>query len=720
LFLYKKELSSLEDKAILILKELEDIINNCEVASKTAKKGFIVENFNEIVKKSWLDKESLNYRTFSRCYCEKMDELFKELKEVLKEYYEKKDQNFFLLLSEISKEFERSRKELYIAESNLSFSDVLKAVFEILSNKIDKDFLYFRLDSKIEHILLDEFQDTSLLQYEVLKPLISEITSGVGINDGSFFFVGDKKQSIYRFRGGFSKLFDVVAKEQNTTIKKLTKNYRSKKEIVEFVNDVFIDKIKDYTPQIPNQKEQGYVKVLRSDDIFEDILEIIELLIKKGAKEQNIAVLCATNKDGEEIKEFLKKYSINVITETTTKLINQDSIIAIFEYLKFQYFKKEIFLNNFFAKIKQQRVDVGFVNFHEKNLLEVVKEVINRFNMDSNDLNLLQFLEIIESYSDIEELIYDFENIEAEAISPSLSGIRILTIHKSKGLEFDNVLVVDRFSNENNSKDPIIYEYEGINLKNLYLRTSKREFFDDNYKDAIYKEKELEKEDKLYSLYVAFTRAKNNLFIIKKSQKSSFELLDLEEKEYGSLSIDEKEIENEFNEEDFEYKELFYGLQSEILNNQQNIKEDVKSQNFGLALHYALEMIEGFEVKYVEKALEYVKNKYGYLLEDDEFEDIKNRVFSTIQNKEFQRLLNNSNYYKEQGIKYKNNLYYTDLLIEKDNEYIIVDYKSTKSFHDKNLQQVKRYVKIIKELTNKQVKGYIYYILKDKLELIKV
>ena len=125
-------------------------------------------------------------------------------------------------------------------DSELSFSDVTHLVYHILNLIDDSEFLYFRLDSQIEHLLLDEFQDTSILQYKIIKPLISEITSGDGIfENGSFFFVGDVKQSIYRFRGGVSALFVAVKEENSTHLEKLLTNYRSQKEIVLFVNSVF-------------------------------------------------------------------------------------------------------------------------------------------------------------------------------------------------------------------------------------------------------------------------------------------------------------------------------------------------------------------------------------------------------------------------------------------------------------------------------------------------
>ncbi len=72
----------------------------------------------------------------------------------------------------------KSKQALYTDDSELSFNDVTVLVYYLLKERIDSEFLYFRLDSQIEHMLLDEFQDTSILQYEILKPLIEEIVSG--------------------------------------------------------------------------------------------------------------------------------------------------------------------------------------------------------------------------------------------------------------------------------------------------------------------------------------------------------------------------------------------------------------------------------------------------------------------------------------------------------------------------------------------------------------
>ena len=718
----KQDYFVFEDIAMQNLDSLKSIVDNCKEASATVKKAVVAESFDELNAKSWLGRESLDYRTFSKCFTPEMDGYLRNIQEAVKNQNRAREQNFFHSLKQLVDIYARSKKALYIDDSELSFSDVTSLVYEVLNLIDDSEFLYFRLDSQIEHMLLDEFQDTSILQYEILKPLISEITSGSGIfENGSFFFVGDVKQSIYRFRGGVSSLFGVVKEQNNTHVEKLLTNYRSQKEVVEFVNRAFDGKIINYSAQfVRDEAKGGFVEVVQNDELLDEVGEKVKLLLQNGANINEIAILCATNGDGEVIKQNLNEQSIEVVTETTTKLINQKSVKAILEYLKFQYFGEVIYKHNFFALISQDLRELKKIDFNDVKLLDVVKNLIQEFGLFENDFNIVRFLDAISKFKDVESLLFEYERLDISASASELNGVRVLTVHKSKGLEYEHVIVMDRLKKAPPARDAIIYEYDGINLENIYLRIKGRDAIDTQYANALAKEKELVREDSLNALYVAFTRARDNLFIIKKPKDSMFDILDLELCVNGVLVCENKQ-DNSTKEEfkSLKYQALCYGVQNNILELEKQNEDDLKSINFGLSMHYMLEMFGEFKKDNLSNAKDMMLNKYGSVLEDGEVEDISKRVLRLIEDEKF-ITLSSGEVYREKALRYKNNLRYIDLLVKcEDGSWNVLDYKSSMAYGDKHLKQVRYYVQAIKEITKAEVNGYICYLLENKVKIVK-
>ena len=715
-----------EEEAMKQLQELKNIIFACEKASSTAKKGVTAESFDELLKKAWLSRDSFDYSTFKKCYTPQMDTLLIDIKQSIKNYNRAKEQNFFYALNELVTIYEKAKKALYMEDSELSFSDVTSLVHFILHEINDSEFLYFRLDAQIEHMLLDEFQDTSILQYEILRPLINEITSGEGIfENGSFFFVGDVKQSIYRFRGGVSALFDAVKQEQHTEVEQLLTNYRSQKEVIEFVNNTFIDKIKNYSPQkVREEANGGYVEVIQNDEIIDESITKVKQLISLGAELNEIAILCATNGDGQTIKEALQHQNIDVVTETTTKLINQKSVKAVIEYLKYLYFCEDIYKHNFFALIDEDLAEMKKFEINNYTPFELVKKIIDEYTLFSDDFHLARFLNVISVYPDIEAFLFEYERLDAEAAASELRGVRVLTIHKSKGLEYEHVIVMDRLKKAPPSRESIIYEYDNIKLKNLYLRIKGRDLLDDEYAHAIEKEKKLQHEDTLNALYVAFTRAKQNLFIVMKSKDSAFEILNLACGNSGVLlqnttSLTQNKDTTKVVAPNLAYKDFYYGMQNDILKLEDTEDEDLKSINFGLAMHYMLEMMDGFNQQAIPHAKTMMINKYGHILDDKDIDEIQNRVKMLIDLDEFKKL-SDGKCYREKPLRYKNNLRYIDLLIYKDGMWNIIDYKSSMSFQDHHIKQVRYYIKAVKEITGESVKGYLCYLLQDRVVIKEV
>jgi len=711
-----------ESLAMEALGRLQTLVTQCKGASASLIKAVKAESFEELKEKSWVTKESLEYWVFKKCFTLEMNSSLHTIQTNLQAYYRAKEQNFFYALHKLTSLYQKAKKALYMEDSELSFSDVTALVYEILHRINDSEFLYFRLDAKIEHMLLDEFQDTSIVQYEILKPLIQEITSGEGIfENGSFFFVGDVKQSIYRFRGGVSALFGEVVKQNDTAVEKLLTNYRSQKEVIEFVNRTFEGKIKNYTPQlIRKEVNSGFVEVVQNDELLEETLTQVKRFIMLGADVNNIAILCATNGDGEEIKNALIAEHIEVVTETTTKLINQKSVQAVLEYLKYHYFKEEIYRQNFFSLISQEPKKIAFINFNELRLFDVVQNVIEKYKLFNEDFHLIRFLNVIKNYSDIESLLFEYERLDTPAAASDISGVRVLTVHKSKGLEYEHVIVMDRLKKPPASRGSIIYEYDGIELQNLYLRTKNRDAIDRAYENALEKEKILVHEDMLNALYVAFTRAREHLLIIKKSEKSSFDGVELSSGSYGKLVVQNYEKEPEERLESLEFEELYYGTQSDILELESQDDEDLKAINFGIALHYMLEMMEEFTLLAIDDAKNMLLNKYGFHLSDAEMQDILRRVEMFCQESEVAKLTRGI-CYKEKALRYKNSLRYIDLLVEyEDGSFCVIDYKSSLAFSEHHFKQVRYYVKAIQEISAKKVEGYICYLLEDELKLVKV
>ncbi len=726
-----KNISTLEnitdnEKEILkTAKMLEELFLSCDGLSSAAKKAICVKSIDELLNRSWILKDTLEYHYFKKCFTPRADELLGELKEQLKIYFLRKDaylKNSYLELYQIYKESKRAQN---IADNQLSFNDVTNSVFELLRENIDSDFLYFRLDAKIDHILIDEFQDTNVIQYKILEPILDEINAGIGTKDfKTLFYVGDIKQSIYRFRGGAKELFHHTQKSYAVTLKALTTNYRSYENIVTFVNKTFCNLIPNYQNQLHLEgKPKGYVKISSSENLLEDLVENIFLLQERGIKADDIAILTYTNSDAYIIEEGLleRDKNLKITTQTTSKLINSPAVSAIIELLKYLYFDDRLYRANFLAIIGESfeaKLDIKKFN-KNFNLLNQVKDIIEHFELYNDDPALLKFIEIISGYIDIESFLFESEELNIEAPSKKDEGIKILTIHKSKGLEFTHVVVADRFKRKSANSSSLIFEYNDIELKNIHVRLKNRAYFDNKYKKALEAEEKLTHEDSLNLLYVAFTRAKESLIICKNDEKSSFDILgELPLGENGEIKADKSQ---KFIQKipHLEYEKIKYGLQEEKLKVEKSSKDNFEAIQFGLALHYMLEIIEEFDIKHIEDAYWAMKNRFELFLDEELCEKIKKRVQLLLEYKPFLELTVGT-LYKEQSISYKGELKQLDLLVKQENRYVIIDYKSSQTRQSEHVAQVLHYKNAMLKITEVDVNAYICYIREEEIELIEI
>ncbi|MCG3656320.1 RecB-like helicase [Aliarcobacter butzleri] len=718
-----------------ILKEafkIKESILSCANASNSAKNAVDFEIFEDLFGRTWLEKENFeDYSYFKKCANESNKNDFFKLKEELSIYYKIRAGFSLNKIFEVYLKFRDFKFEFNKNKNYLEFNDISNLVYDLLSTKIDKDFLYFRLDSNYSHILIDEFQDTSLLQYKILEPLIDEILSGDVTKFKTFFYVGDTKQSIYRFRGGKRELFDYVANTNKILeVEVLNTNYRSCENVINFVNELFLNLPNyEYFKQ-ESVRTNGYVEVVvdatfEEDEKFVNVAKKIKELLQSGVNFNDIAILTYTNDDVLSLYYYLKQKfpSIKISTEMTSKLINQQNVKAVINAIKYIYFKEEIYKENLNAIIGNKlltTLDLEIV-LEEKSVQEVIKELSKKLKII--DENIIKLIEVSSSFNNIVDFVYEIDKLEAIMENSESKGLQILTIFKSKGLEFHTVILLDRIKRKNVDKSSLLFDYENLELKNIFYKIKGYENFNEDYKKAIEKEKKLSLEDEINILYVAMTRAKNNMIIFKKEKSSVFDILNMNVCKIGKIINSSNLVKNIEEKSIISYTPLNLGTQEKQIVKEKELKENhLHSRYFGLATHYCLEMLNNFSFNDLKYTLNLAKTRFSNYLSNKDFTDIENRLAHLINNDFFKFLITNSVLTSEQSLIYKEELKIIDLLIYKDDTYYILDYKTTKEeLDEEHKNQVLYYKEAIKEIfKTSNVKSYLVYLKMDNCLMYEI
>lgn len=710
----------------------QKILNNPQ-ASDSAKKSVTFSDFNTLLSRKWiLDQENFHY--FKKLKLPASD--FDELNQALKEYFCLQESIFLGFIEQFCLLYNQSKNHIIKKHNALDFSDITQKCYDLLcESKISSEFFYFRLDEKISHILLDEFQDTSVLQYKILYPLIEEICAGNGrIGERSFFVVGDQKQSIYSFRGGEGRLMGDVRDNFSLNDQALNTNYRSGEVIVEFVNEVFGQCMSGYTQQNA-QKKGGYVKIFpeilfekEKDNktlVFNQIHSTIETLLQKGARLDEIAILCFNNQEVLEVGDFLKKHYKHITTEESISLDKKRDAQILLNALHCSLNPSDSLslASCNLAKLLGEKIDFAppYIPWKNQSIEEFIYESIKLYSL--NSLEAQKMLELACESKNIEEFI---ENVKSfSGLDEEKEGLRILTIHKSKGLEFPHLLVVDKMSKNANNTHTLFCHYNQELKGTLFLNSSKREWFDEVYAYAKAIKEEKEKKEKQNVLYVALTRAVKSLWIMPihaiqgKSAFSSIDLLDkngdlLFKSEYGKLeNIVSEKIERKqphlevVNQKDFGRQESFIKIKEKVYR-----PNHIPSIKRGDAFHKALELYLGYQCP-IEKVKKYLKNHYGIYLNAEE----KDRILESLQKISllFVKKFHFSELKTEISFMVEDKLYRIDcLLLCKDENQsvkkaIVIDYKSggeSKIYEE----QIKNYANFVKiQYPQAEVTSYLMY-----------
>lgn len=497
----------------------------------------------------------------------------------LKNFY--KNATPLSVLNAIQQELEIIKEEqnlLLISEFNTLISETIKDE--------PAPFIYERLGEKYKHYFIDEFQDTSEMQWQNLIPLISNKlqTEALAGQSGSLTIVGDAKQSIYRWRGGKAEQFIGLNKEVNPFFvekapKNLPKNYRSYDEIINFNNEFFqhisqffhdtaFEEIyKNGSTQETNDKKGGlvsfdFIEAKTAEEEFEIIPEKvvaqIEETLQRGFDYKDICVLTRRKNEGIAIADALSSKSIPIISSETLLIKRSRAVQFINDVLKLVIQPKnnevKLHLLNYLATEKLHisktheflkahvllepedlfealtDFDFDFTYFLQLSLYEAVEYCVRAFQLtDESDAYIQFFLDFVLEYTQKKQLGFAgfLEHWEKKKnhlsimASGSENAVQIMTIHKSKGLEFP--VVIFPFANTDIYKElePKLWfpinkdDFNGFEEAYLNLNSTVKEY--GKLGETLFEERQSQLElDNFNILYVACTRPVQQLHIITK------------------------------------------------------------------------------------------------------------------------------------------------------------------------------------------------------------
>ena len=430
-------------------------------------------------------------------------------------------------------------------EKNVLSLDDSNTILKKIIDGTDTPFIYEKMGVRYEDFLLDEFQDTSDIQWDNFRPLVhGSVDSG---NDS--LVVGDVKQSIYRWRGSDWNLLGSRLEQEfrQPKIDELRGNHRTCRAIVEFNNGFFqfaAEKLDDLlgTDRISRlyadvcqevrfkDTAPGSVEVLFTEDQLAEILKTLDQVRGRGGKWADVAILVRGNDEGARIAEELVAHGYPVVSDdslytktsvTVRRLVSQLSLVGTAP----RDGKPDV--AGYMARSLEVEIPAQYhslVELAESILRDMRKADPDQFRAEVPYIQ--SFMDYLQEWTasggnKLDAFLRHWEEATPKISSPAAGdSVRVMTIHKSKGLEFPFVIVP--FAEKVNLyKAPTVWaspQVEGSALAEeaggLFRvqldQASADSFFGKDYLEEL----ELQAIDNINVLYVAFTRAKYGLKVI--------------------------------------------------------------------------------------------------------------------------------------------------------------------------------------------------------------
>ena len=433
----------------------------------------------------------------------------------------------------IAREFYASLDAL-MKEKNIMCLDDSTAILKGIIDGSDAPFVYEKLGVRFRNFLLDEFQDTSDTQWDNFYPLLKESDD----SGNSSLVVGDVKQSIYRWRGSDWELLAQRLPDQFPSADEdvLENNWRSCSQIVHFNNNFFkyaseaLGVASIYSDVSQNVKSSdplpGMVQLefREDDDQLETVAACIAEARKQGARYSDIAVLVRNNSEGATVAKHLIEQDVPVITDDsldTKASVTVRRLVSLLQCLD----NKENKISEFYAQSLE--MEYPKASHSLPDLCEYfLRTLLRKYPEEAAGevLHIQSFMDNLQDWvsingNSLSGFLNYWEEAKVKISSPPLSdSVRIMTIHKSKGLEFPYVIFpfAEKVS---------LYEaesrwclYDGIQYPVKLTKDTERSFFDRYY----LQEKNLQAIDNLNVFYVALTRAEKQLTVIAEMPGKTF------------------------------------------------------------------------------------------------------------------------------------------------------------------------------------------------------
>lgn len=475
-------------------------------------------------------------------------------------------------------------------EANRFLLSDTQTLLHSLIQDSDSPFIFEKIGTQLNHVMIDEFQDTSTIQWKNFKVLLEETMSR---EDAGNLIVGDVKQSIYRWRSGDWRLLNNIESEfinpkKQLDIETLDTNYRSDRNVIDFNNAFFVEAAKqeyenlkeampeeaqqllnayaDVEQKVPaNKRAQGYVEIRllktqededtadestgkgKGERMMQLCLETVDKLVARGVPTNKIAILVRNNQTIQDIAEYFMNHSdyemvsdeafrldasqaVQTLVTALHYLMHPNDDIARATLLKYAltYLDSEELVTQLTSN-RQEYLEIPLLDLTERLFTEFRLGEVE--DMKAQSAYVCAFYDKLNAFladnsSDIEAFLQEWDaNLHGKSIHcDGTDGIRLLTIHKSKGLEYDHVIMpyCDWQLEKSNTIWCTPQEEPYNELPLVPVDFSAGQMKQSIYEPDYHHEHLQNMVDNLNLLYVAFTRAGHNLYVFGKRATQNY------------------------------------------------------------------------------------------------------------------------------------------------------------------------------------------------------